>query len=248
MKSFHHERHSAKDGDSYDKDDDKYPYDDDDDGDSYGDVDEIQETNIETAEWYLTDKDNTFTGAYNTPTMQATPPSWKQKRRGKTTDHYKTTDAHNHEDSHTATSGEIATRKNGSITKENKTRRIGAGTSATPVILPPRVQKERGEITQYFKPTGSCDHEKRTKRTKETVEWHLTGKDNTFAGTYDIRAPSMTPSQQMQKEKNPRTDSWDALMEEHIKAPSLFPIAAVGTQEFLLEEYIILYNRKKELV
>ena len=55
----------------------------------------------------------------------------------------------------------------------------------------------------------------------ETVEWHLTGKDNTFAGAYDTRAPSVTPSSQTQKEKNPRTDSWDTLIKIENKSNHL---------------------------
>ena len=106
----------------------------------------------------------------------------------------------------------------------------------------------------------------------DTVERHLTGKGNIFAGAYDTQerrntqhftptkkcghhgnhaaedGDSDAPSSQMPKEKNPRTDSWDALMEEKMKAPSLVPRAAVENRSFLLEEYIILYNRKKEWV
>ena len=70
----------------------------------------------------------------------------------------------------------------------------------------------------------------------------------TFSGLYDTWAWSVTHSPQLQKEKNPRTDIWDALMEEQIKGPSLVKREALGTLAFSLEEYIILYTRKKEWV
>ena len=38
----------------------------------------------------------------------------------------------------------------------------------------------------------------KTKKIKDyTVQWHLTSKDNTFAGAYDTWAPFVTPSPQM---------------------------------------------------
>ena len=75
---------------------------------------------------------------------------------------------------------------------------------------------------------GTCsrNHEKRTQGTKETVEWHLTGKDNTFAGAYDTQASSVTPSPQTQKGKTPHADSWHALiMRESKPNPLLAKVA-----------------------
>ena len=34
----------------------------------------------------------------------------------------------------------------------------------------------------------------------KSVGWYLTSKESTFAGTYNMRAPKVTPSPQMQKE------------------------------------------------
>ena len=62
----------------------------------------------------------------------------------------------------------------------------------------------------------------------KTAERHLTGKDNIFAPCAH------------------RWDTWDALMEEQIKAPSLVPIAAVVTGEFHIEEGVIQYYQAKD--
>ena len=62
----------------------------------------------------------------------------------------------------------------------------------------------------------------------KTAERHLTGKDNIFAPCAH------------------RWDTWDALMEEQIKAPSLVPRVAVGTRGFYIEEGVIQYYQVNE--
>ena len=81
---------------------------------------------------------------------------------------------------------------------------------------------------QHCTPKKKCDHH----------DSHA-AEDGNSDDDDDEKRQASTPSPHTQREKNPRVEGWDALMEEQIKAPSLVPRAATGTRAFLLEEYII---------